>query len=696
MRNPPQAFSPTNTSRITITAKSLRDRFSEEQDWARQFEQAVELWDSLFNTLRSRYPVSSRFEPHINAAYCSEVEERLISIIYGPAQNANTLPSGSFVPSQREALLLTVAAWLHPLGIMWGIFPEEQNAPTRPGEEWTPLPKSEVDLQTLAQNYGKRTGRYLATVWLKFNHEWRPTNPVGDSGPLTEDVALLAALCEAQQSHIRIEELGKVLKNYEGLSNGNLQGFAEKFGRIPDSMDESDASEPAPDTVRFWKLVILLRLANVTRIHHGICPLDLATQLRPTNLQGNCDSYEGICDFVEHVAFDHGDNSVVVHAIAPNSVDLSTSSAPDAILAPLTLDVRPALEYLRCKLEGIVSVVEKYLWKCENTKFSGVRLELASLGRETDVDILYRFIDRVWALQMAATTCATEGACYFALMLHRHLQQELETSTEDSTRINRPHLKVRVLNKCKMAKSVQRFNVLTFRLATQIEDLIKDWPEKENVAQGRIEELTKILEKFLSDRLTECRACGQFGKDLGTAGVLIVYGFSSNVFQAIKDSGFKGQIWFVPVSRLMRRPEAEFMDDRRLQSPEAGEDARVRSWCDQHHLQTECVATQILPSRVSAAVNNGQRVVYLVGTRTVLSRKRNSCLSSVGNLANAALVKMSRGEVVVIAERGKIASKTEMESLLEQYSNLNPRQPDFERIEKLNLNTHLTRICVPK
>ncbi len=682
----------TKPQKMTVLESTLRERLQVVPENREKLKQAVELWKSLFVTSRALFPVAPEYEKYLTSDFCSAVESRLNEIIYDPLGLGNTLPAGSFVPSPREALLLVTAAWLHPLGLMWGHFPKEQNSPTAQGEDWSPKPLSEDSLRQLSKNYGQRTARFFRERWVTYNPAWRSADDDYKVGPITEDLALLACLCEAQRPDFDIQKLPDLLDSFET----ELPGLAKRFGKIGEVGSDPDLNTEDPQRMRLWKLVVLLRLANVCRIQSGCCPLDLAERLKPADAAGRVDSYEGVCDLVTGVEINHGDNSIVLHAIAPQPIDLAETKTPDCIQAPLTLDVRAALEYLRSRLAGIVDEVSRYLWKCSNSKINRVRLKLAEHPETDNPAAMFRFVDRVWALQMAATTCATEGACYFALMLQRILAKEL-TGCRDNSRVI-PSLKKRVTNKLLVARAVQPFNLLTIRLKDRIETLIADWPETDPVDAIRVREFEATLRAFLTERLTACRACAVFGTELQVFNVIIVYGFSRNVFEAIAASGFRGLVWFVPISPLMRRPEAAFVEDQEARSPEAGEDARLLNWFEARGLLPEGVSVQELPNRVVAAVAQKRQVAYLVGTRAVLRAvdgRFDSCLSSVGNSANAELVKSNGGEVIVIAELGKDASLDEQATLLTACSLLDPSQPPHERIEQLVSGRRVTRFCVP-
>ena len=89
---------------------------------AQRVDEALRLARGLFEEGHGFVPLPY-FTPH-KESHAEAVEKILDQIIWGGGQ----LGDRDFVPTPEEAMYLVSAAWLHDIGMMYGIFPGERPA----------------------------------------------------------------------------------------------------------------------------------------------------------------------------------------------------------------------------------------------------------------------------------------------------------------------------------------------------------------------------------------------------------------------------------------------------------------------------------------------------------------------------------------------------------------------------------------
>ncbi len=689
------------------------------EDYPARWKEVVGLWRSLFMEHRDFYPVAEEFEPHFQMEHCVAIEELLNRIIYG-TRSGTTMAYGSFVPTAREALLLVSAVWLHPIGLLWGL--KEDEFPVAPAErsdrtESAPpasrivhrLPKPNNQLEKLAVDYEERTADYLTTTW-KRHQEWSQENR-----------ELLAKLCKAQRAGFDLTTLDTTLRKDD---KGEL-------------LDDTETSDRPWWNVNLRKLAALLRLAMACRIQPGYCPLDVVERLKPMErpmADTPKDFYREIVDLVADVDVKHGAHAIVMTAVSPQPVNFEKAPPKPELRMPLILNILSGLEYLRTKLQSIVDEVTPSLKGCANTRLEFVNLNLLSVEMNAaDEATAYTasagncslrfqplamptldFFHKVWALQLAATTCATEVACSFALVVHRTLSDELGRLTSpDSKTINS-----RLGHKAAVALSVQPFNAMVRRLAADINRKVESWGDQSKPKDHETRELLNLVEEFMKDRQANCDACGELAsallKDLKA---IVVYGYSRNVLSGIKAAhrkGFSGVILHVPVSGHFRTAESttvELRDQPGQHKTISGERSSMDKELAGLGLKVLTVTIESLPSLLrpirDAHVVQGSDTpfpfAFAVGTRAVLEPQEDRNLPETyivtqGNEVVASAVKSAGGFVYVICESGKLAVGEETSGLQSDIDQMQAREDlqEYQRFDQLELGKDVDQRLMPR
>lgn len=719
-----------NNRPVNVPHASLRERLlavSDDDDkgnlqtenYPERWKEVVGLWRSLFKEHRDFYPVAKEFEPHIQAEHCVAIEELLDRIIYG-TRSGTTMAYGSFVPTAREALLLVSAVWLHPIGLLWGLKEDEfpaapKKRPARTASSAAAprivhrLPKENDHLEELAVDYHQRTAEYLTDIWKK-HQTWSD-----------EDRKLLADLCKGQRAGFNLNNLPTTLRTDK---NGEL-------------VDDTETSDRPWWNVNLRKLAALLRLAMACRIQPGYCPLDVVERLKPMErpMAGTPkDFYREIVDLVADVDVKHGAHAIVMTAVSPPPVNFEQAPPKPELQMPLILEMQSGLEYLRMKLQSIVDEVTPSLKGCANTRLEFVNLKLLTVETNAADEAApvtvttgsrplrfqplatptVDFFHKVWALQLAATTCATEVACSFALVVHRTLSDELGRLTSpDSKTINS-----RLEHKAAVAFAVQPFNALVRRLAADINRKVESWGNRSEPKEHETRKLLNLVEKFMKDRQANCDACGELASEvLKDLKAIVVYGYSRNVLSGIKAAhrkGFSGVILHVPVSGHIRPAESTKIDLRDQPGQYktiSGERSSMDEELAELGLEVQTVTIESLPSRLRSirdahvvqGTDTPSPFAFAVGARAVLESQKDRALPETyivthGNEVVASAVKSAGGCVYIICESGKLAVGEETSGLQADIDQMQAREDlqDYQRIDQLALGKDVDLCLMPR
>lgn len=643
MYDTPSAESGFERNRVQVWQKSLRERMrdrhpldteTDDADRLSRFYEACELWRGLIvegrasDTEHADFPIAAEHEKHIQKAVFENVERRLNEIIYGGVDGDHLYGNQLFVPTPREAMLLLCAAWLQHIGLLDGILTgERKNVSGKQASEkkfeWgEPKKRSEEFRENLASEVGKRTAAFLRDRWRE-RHQWSD-----------EDRELLAQICEGAYPDFPLAELDE-------------------------SQDVHDPDR-SPRSVHVKKLASLLRLANVCTLSPGYCPLALSPLMIPKRVPRSTETRrcsEAIAELVVDVELNSAGSSIVLHVTKPATVNLFAKGR-GGVKTPLTLDVRPALEFLKSCVRRVAGQSAEVLAACDNTRFTDVTLKFQGDGQ---FDLL-AFVPRIWAIHLAATTCATESVCFLALVL-----KQMIAAGDDAKRIR---------TVVEAAQSLKFANVVLDRLGASVLDKLGSSPED-------VKSLAGELDDFLKRRQSECHRVGRSAaKKLREFDVFVVYGRSRHVMSAIEAaSKDETHIVAVNIEPHIRHPAALFHRKEDGQPLRSGEDALLEDWCRDKGFTIEFHNLQHFAGRIRNLLHEGKSVVFPTGARSLFCMadddsfdpvsQPNLALETPGNwqIANAlhGLNRKFPGqcEVVVVAESDKIVREDEHKEMWE-------------------------------
>jgi translation initiation factor 2B subunit (eIF-2B alpha/beta/delta family) len=128
---------------------NLRDVVSRDKICAQRFAEAEKLAKTIFDKKSKNVPLPY-FTEH-GEEHCKSIERYLDDTIWGEKEDSKF----DFIPTPEEAMYLLSAAWLHDIGMMYGIFdgekPEDLQNPTK--------------VATLRDEHEIRTSKYIHEKW---------------------------------------------------------------------------------------------------------------------------------------------------------------------------------------------------------------------------------------------------------------------------------------------------------------------------------------------------------------------------------------------------------------------------------------------------------------------------------------------------------------------------------------------------
>lgn len=639
---------------LNVGAKTLRERLRQGRLGKlnqRKFDEAVKVFEEQIR----RHSALDDLQPHLEESFFKTVETRVHEIIYG-LMTGNALPKGSFVPTPRESLLILVSIWFQHFGLVFELNRAQRDSIAKAKIE------SERLTDRIAVDRGERTACFVHEVAKLLMPSWT-----------VDDIHALADICRCIPHGYQETPYG-----YEGIRG------------LPNDPSTLSGLERDPQAANLQLIAALIRLANLCTVNEDFCPLDLRSLLKPEYGNGHDSCFIGILDYLQDLRVEHVRQALVVNALAPAPIDRMEVPDEAGRIYPLTLDVRSSLEFLRSRMGLIIEGVSPFLMKCASTRIDRVHCEHSDTRLLTGFD---PFLRNAWGLHIASTTCATEGACAFAVV------QLFDVEAELVRPISTTSLKKRLTNKCEPLCEIQPFNIVAVRLAREIQSRIATWPNDPSVlvSDSELNEFKQHIESFLEDRKTCCELVGEhaargateaFQKAFSECSVVIVYGISRNVFQALFQTGFamRGRILAVPVNPRFWRPEVAFFEGEEGQPLLAGEDARVRAWCAEHKCKLDFVDSRALEQRLQAIKRTGTKFIFMASARSVIVEggSRTSFVT-LGNHIISQAVRASGGKVAVIAESGKVATGIEARHLRATQDNVlaDCDKPDYERVDEL-------------
>ena len=119
--------------------------------YKKRFEEAEALAKRIFDPDSGRVPLPY-FTEH-GEEHCKYVEQYLSDIIWGEKEDSRF----DFDPTPEEAMYLLSAAWLHDIGMMYGIFDGEVSEHLQ----------DDATVASLREGHEHRTAKYIHEKWKK-------------------------------------------------------------------------------------------------------------------------------------------------------------------------------------------------------------------------------------------------------------------------------------------------------------------------------------------------------------------------------------------------------------------------------------------------------------------------------------------------------------------------------------------------
>ena len=543
-----------------------------------EFELIQRLWKSLFGKDRARFPIP-HYEEEALEPPLTDFLEKVEELIFG-GEFDKSLPLQSFVPTPREALLLCSFCWFYPLGLVWGLFEEELDA------EQLPRRGQDLAKRRLALNSHSRAARFFEERW------------VDDTSWDEEERKKLAELFRCFAGDSSLDELPRA----------------------------TDVTSPNrdPSSVDLATLVGLIRIANALRTQKGYCSQEVAKIIKQGTNNDKSDGRTAITDSLVNITVDHkiAKMDIAIQDVSPQNLD--DPEHPRA--APIRLDIRPAASYFCQRLNRHLCGELKFLAQYPNIRVGKFELAFspksmvgtknpstvdsgeshrtrqshASSGQNVD---LIKLVYRGWHLHLAATTCATESACLFGLVVEETLEADSDTSLKD-----------RLENKIKVMQKMQPFNVLGRSIIGIIRKHTGGLNDANEAERKHV--LRQELRTYLRNRIRACEDTSAHATEtLRGYDMLIVYGFSRNVLNAVERSGFNGKLLVVQVDAQIRLEEAKYTHLSNL----TNEDYRLKLWKDSSHLTDEHIEHVVLAGlHRRLRQNDDKKLAFLVGARGCL------------------------------------------------------------------------------
>lgn len=328
----------------------LRKILALSQDCRNKFEEAEKLAYGIFEDPEGRYVPLPFFTPH-GTLHCQAVENFLDEILSSGAD-----PNKDFIPNSEEAMFILAGAWVHDIGMMYGIFQGEQAGDLVNNPDFS---------ARLREDHEIRTTRHILNEWhLECN--WS-----------NEEKAILANICHYHQK------------------KHNIESFAPKAitGKI--------TREP----VRIKVIAALLRIADACHVDRSRAPGDLRALYDSLGMPEKEVCYWGQPELVSKVRFQHPEGKIVIDSLIPNPIDFKRGK----------FDLEEIVELVRKDIEEELESVQTMLLAYTNTAFKEVTKEVNILPA-LDVEAPRRCLG-VWPYFLKKPYSATEGAVSLAQML---------------------------------------------------------------------------------------------------------------------------------------------------------------------------------------------------------------------------------------------------------------------------------------
>lgn len=302
------------TNPVQGSARSLREVLQEADEdlWLKRFNEAEKLAQSIFSDETPYVPLPY-FTPH-GVSHCKAVEECLNKIIWGTEESNED----DFVPSPKEAMYVLSAAWLHDIGMMYGIFD---------GEDPEDLQDSKKVIALRAE-HELRTSKYIHDRW----HS--------ECGWSDEQKVWLTNICVYHRRH-------------HPLSTLCPRGIELK-------------SRGGEERLRLGVLAALLRLADACHVDQSRAPGPLMALYNSLGMPQDAVCHWERAKLISDVEFDRTRNRINLRGLCPPVFNFGLGS----------FDLQEITEIVRSDVEEELRSVQPVLMAYPNTAFWEVTREI--------------------------------------------------------------------------------------------------------------------------------------------------------------------------------------------------------------------------------------------------------------------------------------------------------------------------------
>lgn len=379
-----------------INARTLRGVVRTRSVCADKFDEAEKLARSLFNK-EGCVPLPY-FTEH-GVEHCKSVEKYLNQIIWGTEKESLALGEHDFVPTPEEAMYLLSAAWLHDIGMRYGIF-ESENPDDLKGDFKKKL--------KLRNEHEFRSIQYIHDVW-KDTCSWEE-----------DEKTWLTNICACHRQHNPINTFDpvQIISQYDGKP------------------------------VRLMVLAALLRLADGCDVDQSRAPGSLMALYISLGMSQDSLNHWEKARLIMGVDFDHTNRKITLESRCPPRYDFDLGS----------FDLAEVVEIIRHDVEKELWSVQQVLLPYPNTYFGEVKhniyypyylklekekqylglwpylLDKPSSSTRIAASIVHillfdigKTVDfgEVWRYNFLSIICETEKSRPFDFMI-RNLRQEVE------------------------------------------------------------------------------------------------------------------------------------------------------------------------------------------------------------------------------------------------------------------------------
>ena len=315
------------------------------------------------------------FTPH-EASHCEAVEKYLNQIIWGTEKEPVSLGENNFEPTPEEAMYLLSAAWLHDIGMMYGIFP---------GEKPSDLIGDTPRVMRLRDEHEMRTVRYIQDEWNLF--PW----------PAYEKT-LVSVVCKYHRRHHPINTFDpvQIISEYDGKP------------------------------VRLVLLAALLRLADACDEDQSHAPGSLMELYKSLEMPTDAAAHWERAKLVRGIYFDHTNRAITLTGFCVPKFDFGLGE----------FDLREIIDIVREDIEEELRSVQQILLPYPNVYFGEVKSGIYRGARpELDQEEVYLSL---WPYLLDKPRSGTEAAGGLAQMLLFAVKDgqktgNLGTAWQDST-----------------------------------------------------------------------------------------------------------------------------------------------------------------------------------------------------------------------------------------------------------------------